>query len=100
MYIFKILVNLCFLAITCPSGMVYQQCGPSCPQTCDTNEDTDCSGGCVEGCFCPSGQVLSNGNCINETECQGTQDNVHAFVCILYSRFMYQYIKQLILLYI
>ena len=51
--------------------MVYQQCGPSCPQTCDTNEDTDCSGGCVEGCFCPSGQVLYEGNCINETECEG-----------------------------
>ena len=61
-----------FVAITCPSGMVYQQCGPSCPQTCDTIEDTDCSGGCVEGCFCPSGQVLSNGKCINETECEGT----------------------------
>jgi len=63
----------CFIvAITCPSGMVYQQCGPSCPQTCDTNEDTDCSGGCVEGCFCPSGLVLFNGKCINETQCQGT----------------------------
>jgi len=61
-----------FVAITCPSGMVYQQCGPSCPQTCDTIEDTDCSGGCVEGCFCPSRQVLSNGKCINETECEGT----------------------------
>jgi len=53
--------------------MVYQQCGPSCPQTCDTNEDTDCSGGCVEGCFCPSGQVLSNGDCITITDCQGMQ---------------------------
>ena len=50
--------------------MVYQQCGPSCPQTCDTNEDMDC-GGCVEGCFCPSGKVLYKGNCINESECQG-----------------------------
>jgi len=53
--------------------MIYQQCGPSCPQTCDTHEDTDCSGGCVEGCFCPSGQVTSNGKCINETECEGKQ---------------------------
>ena len=60
-----------FTAITCPSGMVYQQCGPSCPQTCDTNEDTDCSGGCVEGCFCPSGEVLSNRKCVDASECQG-----------------------------
>ena len=57
--------------INCPSGMVYQQCGPLCPQTCDTNEDEECSGGCVEGCFCPSGMVLSNNNCIDIAECQG-----------------------------
>ena len=60
-----------FTAADCPSGMVYQQCGPSCPQTCDTNEDTDCSGGCVEGCFCPSGKVLSKGSCINPIDCLG-----------------------------
>ena len=50
--------------------MVYQQCGQACPQTCDTVE-TDCVGGCVEGCFCPSGKVLWNGNCINLSECAG-----------------------------
>jgi len=68
-------IYLCFIfsAITCPSGMVYQQCGPSCPQTCDTNEDTDCSGGCVEGCFCPIGQVLAYGHCIAIADCQGMQ---------------------------
>ena len=51
--------------------MVYQQCGPLCPQTCETDEDEECSGGCVEGCFCPSGTVQSNNNCINVTDCQG-----------------------------
>ena len=51
--------------------MVYQQCGPLCPQTCDRNEDEECSSGCVEGCFCPSGKVLSNNNCIDANECQG-----------------------------
>ena len=56
------------VAITCPSGMVYQQCGPSCPQTC---ESADCGGGCVEGCFCPNGQVLFNGKCIDQSECLG-----------------------------
>ena len=58
-------------AITCPTGMVYQQCGPSCPQTCDTNEETDCSSGCVEGCFCPSGQLLAYGKCVNAIDCLG-----------------------------
>ena len=52
--------------------MVFQQCGPVCPQTCDTDESVDCSGGCVEGCFCPSRKVLSNGQCINAADCQGT----------------------------
>ena len=55
--------------------MVYQQCGPSCPQTCDTNKDTDCGGNCVEGCFCPTGQVLFKENCINKTECEGMVEN-------------------------
>jgi len=58
--------------------MVYQQCGPSCPQTCDTNEDTDCSGGCVEGCFCPSGQVLYNGNCIDMNDCAGKYEKTQS----------------------
>ena len=53
--------------------MVYQQCGQACPQTCDTEESEDCVGGCVEGCFCPSGKVLWNGNCINSSECAGIQ---------------------------
>ena len=59
------------VAVNCPSGMVYQQCGPLCPQTCDINEDEECIGGCVEGCFCPSGTVLFNKNCIDKTDCQG-----------------------------
>ena len=60
--------------------MVYQQCGPVCPQTCDTDEDEDCSNGCIGGCFCPIGKVVFNGNCINATECAG---KVH-FICITY----------------
>ena len=51
--------------------MIYQQCGQACPQTCDTEEDERCTGGCVEGCFCPSGKVLWNGRCINSSECAG-----------------------------
>ena len=61
-----------YVAIECPSGMVYQQCGPVCPQLCDTVENEDCSNGCIEGCFCPSGKVLFNGNCVNVTGCAGT----------------------------
>ena len=51
--------------------MVYQQCGPRCAQTCDNIGSTDCYGGCAEGCFCPDGQVLSRGRCINPIACPG-----------------------------
>ena len=64
--------NIIFTAIECPSGMIYQQCGPLCPQKCDMDEDVECRGGCVEGCFCPSGLFTSFGFCLNFTDCQGT----------------------------
>ena len=51
--------------------MVYQQCGPLCPQTCDNIGTSDCHGGCAEGCFCPYGQVLSEGRCIDPIACPG-----------------------------
>ena len=59
------------VGIECPPGMVYQQCGPLCPQTCDNVGTSDCLGGCAEGCFCPDGQVMSNENCIDAILCQG-----------------------------
>ena len=58
------------VAIQCPSGMVYQQCGPLCVRTCD-NIGEDCSGGCAEGCFCPDGLVTLNGRCIDPIACPG-----------------------------
>ena len=70
-----------FLAISCPSGMVYQQCGPVCPQTCDTEEDTECINGCVEGCFCPSGKVLYNEVCVNEADCEGIIIQYFSYSC-------------------
>ena len=58
------------VAIKCPAGMVYKQCGSLCPQTCDSIGQT-CNSGCAEGCFCPDGQFLLNGRCINSTQCSG-----------------------------
>lgn len=58
------------VAIQCPSGMVYQQCGPLCVRTCD-NIGEDCPGGCAEGCFCPDGLVTLNGRCIDPIACPG-----------------------------
>ena len=56
--------------------MIFQQCGPACPPTCDSDDSVPCpSTDCVEGCFCPTGLVLSDGQCINESDCEGTYSN-------------------------
>ena len=60
-----------FLAAQCSPGMVYQQCGPLCPQTCDNIGTSNCHGGCAEGCFCPDGQVFSNTTCVHPIACPG-----------------------------
>ena len=75
---YKALYPSCFsvyisVAFECPVGMVYQQCGQACPQTCDTVGRSDCASGCVEGCYCPNGTVLQEGNCINAPLCAGIQ---------------------------
>ena len=60
----------------CPAGMVYQQCGSLCVQTCDNiNDDSICEGGCAEGCFCPDGEVLFEGECVQPARCTGRSDN-------------------------
>ena len=64
-------IFLLTLAIQCPTGMVYQQCGSLCIQTCTNNITSACNDGCAEGCFCPDGQVLSNGKCVHPIACPG-----------------------------
>lgn len=65
-----------FAAVECPAGMVYQQCGSLCVRTCDNfNDDIICEGGCAEGCFCPDGEVLFEGECVNPTRCTGNRNN-------------------------
>ena len=58
-----------FPAVECPPGMIYQQCGLLCPQTCDNVGTSNCVAGCAEGCFCPVGQVVYNGECIIPIAC-------------------------------
>ena len=55
----------------CPLGMVYQQCGSLCPQTCQNIDLLDCPSGCASGCFCPHGQVMQDGRCIDSILCPG-----------------------------
>ena len=65
--------------------MIYQQCGSLCPQTCDADEEVECSSGCVEGCFCPSGQFTSYGFCLRSTDCEGINYIANVLFLIIYT---------------
>ncbi|CAH1263918.1 KCP [Branchiostoma lanceolatum] len=64
--------SLC--GISCPEGFQYDECGPSCPQTCDstTSPRDKCLQACVPGCFCAAGMVLHNLLCISPSDCPTT----------------------------
>ena len=56
--------------LQCPAGMLFQQCGPLCPQVCGV--PAMCNSGCAEGCFCPDGQVAdADGQCVEPGACPG-----------------------------
>ena len=76
MHALQLIFCFCILAADCPDGMVYQECGPICPQTCD-NKDEPCDGGCAAGCFCPYTQYLLDGVCVDEEVCTGNDISLY-----------------------
>ncbi|KAJ8032284.1 Zonadhesin [Holothuria leucospilota] len=59
-----------YLAESCPPGMVYDPCGPACPETCSPRfTSIDCSEDCVKTCTCPDGMVLDGVYCVNPRNC-------------------------------
>ncbi|ESO99797.1 hypothetical protein LOTGIDRAFT_226093 [Lottia gigantea] len=54
--------------------MVYQECGSSCPKKCSAPSATCADQTCVDGCFCPDGTVLHNGQCFVPDQCPCTHD--------------------------
>jgi len=58
----------CYVDRTCPTGMVFKECGTNCPLTCDNYKNYDCQlTGCRRGCFCPRNKVLAdNGTCVDK----------------------------------
>ncbi|KAL0131073.1 hypothetical protein PUN28_002574 [Cardiocondyla obscurior] len=57
----------------CPTNLVYQACGSSCKETCDTVNNSDnlkCTTSTpIEGCFCPEDYIFYNGSCILKKNC-------------------------------
>ena len=70
------------IADGCKADMTFQQCGPVCPQSCDSTDAT-CHSGCAEGCFCPDGQIINeDGECDEPTTCPGELTHYHISVTV------------------
>ncbi|XP_035219524.1 adhesion G-protein coupled receptor V1-like [Stegodyphus dumicola] len=60
----------------CATGLIYKECTPSCPKTCQNMniEQSPCAAkGCIRGCHCPEGYVkehASSNNCILPQQCK------------------------------
>ncbi|XP_070535332.1 mucin-2-like [Ptychodera flava] len=59
-----------FCHVNCTNGMVYDDCGSSCPRTCARKEYICEHGHCMDGCHCPAGTYLQDGECVTESECK------------------------------
>lgn len=59
------------LAIKCPAGQVFEECGDSCYRSCEDLQSSEpCHTTCVEGCRCPAGQSLDERNeCVPTATC-------------------------------
>ncbi|KAM5236357.1 IgGFc-binding protein [Ctenodactylus gundi] len=62
--------------LSCPANSLYEQCGPACPATCNSEAvPSNCSGRpCIEGCVCLDGFVSSGGACVPASSCGCTYE--------------------------
>ncbi|XP_022098999.1 SCO-spondin-like, partial [Acanthaster planci] len=60
--------------LTCPKGTTWSACGNRCPRDChDIQDGSQCINteqGCQEGCVCPDGMLLQDGQCAPISECR------------------------------
>nr|CAI5831317.1 unnamed protein product [Callosobruchus analis] len=71
-------------AKACPPGQLYDACGTSQPETCDTLK-VKAKGGArktkrdmpTEGCYCPEGQVFLNDTCVSPKDCEVCDEEGH-----------------------
>ncbi|XP_033097307.1 mucin-5AC-like, partial [Anneissia japonica] len=58
--------------LSCPSQMVYKQCGTSCPLTCKSTTYDCIDDHCIDGCHCPDHLVFNNNACVEPSQCPCT----------------------------
>ncbi|KAL0970016.1 hypothetical protein UPYG_G00235980 [Umbra pygmaea] len=59
-----------FCPLACPPNSSYSMCVSSCPETClGISGPPGCSEGCVEGCKCNPGFILSDDKCVPVKDC-------------------------------
>ena len=57
-------------AVKCKANKVFSECGSSCNSVCGSKGATStCKTGCIDGCQCPEGMSLSNGQCLHKDRC-------------------------------
>ena len=62
--------NLCAFDCDRTAGLVFDECGPVCPRTCDhVNVTSSCFKPCVPSCQCTADKVLHDGRCISPQRC-------------------------------
>nr|XP_039253313.1 zonadhesin-like [Styela clava] len=54
--------------LPCPANARYELCATKCPATC-SDRSPKCASGCVEGCVCNNGFVLSGNQCVRRSKC-------------------------------
>ncbi|XP_058828143.1 von Willebrand factor-like [Topomyia yanbarensis] len=63
----------------CGPNEIFSNCGPSCPQTCESlfMGEQPCGLRCEIGCFCQEGLIRkANGECVHPSECQLYRNNL------------------------
>ncbi|XP_035826566.1 uncharacterized protein LOC101845560 [Aplysia californica] len=68
--------NLCAFECDSSKGLVFDECGPVCPRTCEQaqaagqlNVTETCFKPCVASCQCTADKVFHNGRCIAPADC-------------------------------
>uniref|UniRef100_A0A8C4S3B0 Zonadhesin n=1 Tax=Erpetoichthys calabaricus TaxID=27687 RepID=A0A8C4S3B0_ERPCA len=63
-----------FCPLPCPPNSHYSLCASLCPQSCGTTSPL-CSSGCIEGCECDPGFILSDSQCVHLSHCGCMDEN-------------------------